>query len=672
MDFYGDAFDPHVAPTMERLEQKGFEYVGIAYSAAVFVGADPPNTTFEPINTYTEEQLGLSFAEVRRRGLKLALSVGVETDPRSAETFEEIEAGFRQEHDDRWYLQLANEWELAMMRAARIAEENDVEILVISNQWPFWGTKTEAQKRLLNGLINGTIERMRSVYTGKLTSDYYAADEVFDYYRQLDWVGDKWWWPLTTERDPALVELTAEAEAIVDSRYRPVYEKYGKPIFLSQVAYAAYDGAAGAEQISTEAPEIAEWFPYDDTYPPDFQEQADAYEAVFQAIHDEPIFSGAFTFSYTNWDSYDKSTGIRGKPAEEVWAKWTRIFRNSASEVQELPSQRECVDEPNLKFTSHVTDLEKIDFIQPAAVMSGNWFKNRSYLTIARDEGGYPYEVPVYAPVDSRLTGITFYVQPMLDESGDWVDVEQYDLRFEVSCQVDYGFDHIWRLADDIESLAPLEPVTSTRNAQVPLSFLVKAGSVVGYTTGTIRAHTWDFIVSNEARRNSFANQERYENTGDLSGLLHGDCPYDYYSHPMRSEYLSLFGGFSGSGEGTDCSFSFDEPGTFAGAWFTKEFNGEGPAAYDPGWGVAIGVGADGYATVNGDGISIRVKPGQPTYVDPKAMTSQHCYENTDGSGGQRGAFVYLELLTNTELAVAFGEGRCPLALPSGSRTYYR
>ena len=338
----------------------------------------------------------------------------------------------------------------------------------------------------------------------------------------------------------------------------------------------------------------------------------------------------------------------------------------------QLPSQPECVDDPTVEFTSHVTDLERIDFIQPAAVISGNWFKNRSYLTIARDEEGYPYEVPVYAPVDSRLTGITFYVQPMLDESGDWVNVEQYDLRFEVSCQVDFGFDHIWTLTNDIASFAPSEPATSTRDAEVPASFLVKAGDLIGYTTGTIRAHTWDFIVSNESQWNSFANQERYENTGDLSGLLHGDCPYDYYSHSMRSEYLSLFGGFGGSGGGTDCSFSFDELGTIAGAWFTKEFIGEGPAIYDPGWGVAIGVGADGYITVNGDDISIRVKPDRPTYVDPKAIVSEHCYENTDGSGGRRGAFVYVELLTVTELGVAFGEGRCPQTLPTESRTYYR
>ena len=57
-----------------------------------------------------------------------------------------------------------------------------------------------------------------------------------------------------------------------------------------------------------------------------FQEQADAYEAVFQALYDEAIFVGALSFSYTYWDTHDKSPGIRGKPAEEVWARWAGIF----------------------------------------------------------------------------------------------------------------------------------------------------------------------------------------------------------------------------------------------------------------------------------------------------------------------------------------------------------
>jgi hypothetical protein len=54
---------------------------------------------------------------------------------------------------------------------------------------------------------------------------------------------------------------------------------------------------------------------------------------------------------------------------------------------------------------------------------------------------------------------------------------------------------------------------------------VAKVGDVLGYTTGTIVAHSWDFIFSNTAVANSFASQERYENTGDLKVLLYAECP---------------------------------------------------------------------------------------------------------------------------------------------------
>ena len=327
LDFFNDAFLDHIPTTLDRLKEKGFEYLGFAYAPAFFTNGDPLEFSSEAINTYTVAQLEFNFAEARERGFKLALSAGVETSVIDSEAFGRIEASFQREHEDDWYVKLAEEWELAMLRAARIAEEHQVEILVISDQWPFWGNKTESQKAFLNVMINSTIQKIRTEYSGKITSDFYLEDEAFDYHQQLDWVGDKWWWPLAKTREPNLQELIAEAETLIDERYEDIHNRFGKPIFLSQLGYASYDGAAGAVQISTEAPEIGEWFPYDDAYPADFQEQADAYEAVFQAIYDEPFIIGVFAFSYTYWDSYDKSTGLRGKPAEEVWAKWSRIFR---------------------------------------------------------------------------------------------------------------------------------------------------------------------------------------------------------------------------------------------------------------------------------------------------------------------------------------------------------
>lgn len=259
------------------------------------------------------------------------LSAGIETAVTSPITFEEIEAEFRKPQSDEWYLQLAEKWKESMARIAGVAEEYGIEIFTPSDQWFVWGDKTEEQKRMLNPLINKAYEEIRKVYSGKISSDIYVPDEAFDYYRQLDWIGDKWWWGLSDKKETNLEEMKLEAERIIDTIYAPAYNKYNKPILLQQVAYASYDGAAGAAQISTEDPAVAEWYPYNDEYPLDFQEQADAYEAVFQAIYDDPRFVGAFSFSYAYLDLQEKAAGIRGKPAEEVWRKWNNIFRELQS-----------------------------------------------------------------------------------------------------------------------------------------------------------------------------------------------------------------------------------------------------------------------------------------------------------------------------------------------------
>ena len=306
-------------------------------------------------------------------------------------------------------------------------------------------------------------------------------------------------------------------------------------------------------------------------------------------------------------------------------------------------------------------------------VISGNRFKSRSYVWIGRDQNNRPYEVPVYAPVDSKLTWITFYVGTMQDEEGAWVDVNQYSLTFQASCEVSYGYDHILRLAENVASFAPSEPAESTRDAGLPASLAVRAGDLIGYTTGTAAAHNWDFVFNNSSKRNEFANQERYENTGDLSGLVTADCPYDYYSENVRIEYYSLLtGGIGGTIEGANCLICQDKPGTIAGGWFREPFSKEVSHRYIPGWALAIGTWAHGDIRVNSELTSIWVVPGQPTYADPKTVTSEHCYEHPGNTGLSSARFVYLQLLSETELAVAHGEGSCPQRLPQDYQTYFR
>jgi len=319
LDFYSGSFDEHVGPTLDRIAEKGFEYVGFAYAPSFFTSSVPLDFTREPLNTYSREQLEQAFSMARERGLKIMFSAGLETDPND---FEAIEEGLRQSHGDEWYAALAEEWREIMVETAELAESHGVEILALSNQWFFFGDQTPEQSALVNTLVKESIGEVNDAYSGKLTMDFYMPSPYFDYYSELDWLGDKWWWGLTDSRDATVTEMRDRAEEIIDEYYAPFYLEYGKPIFLQQLAYASYDGAAGANAISTEAPEVSEYYPYDHSWPADFQEQADAYEAVFQAISDEEMFVGVFAFSYTYWDTHDKSTGFRGKPAEDVWVRW--------------------------------------------------------------------------------------------------------------------------------------------------------------------------------------------------------------------------------------------------------------------------------------------------------------------------------------------------------------
>jgi hypothetical protein len=64
---------------------------------------------------------------------------------------------------------------------------------------------------------------------------------------------------------------------------------------------------------------------------------------------------------------------------------------------------------------------------------------------------------------------------------------------------------------------------------------------------------------------------------------------------------------------------------------------------------------------------SVRMDPDAPTYIDPRGVTSEHCYYSAKSRG-----FAYVRLVTPMELELAMGNGQCPDQMPSRFRTYYR
>ena len=331
------------------------------------------------------------------------------------------------------------------------------------------------------------------------------------------------------------------------------------------------------------------------------------------------------------------------------------------------PGQGGCVSDPNPRLTHFYTDLDLIEFINPTIVTSGNWLKNRQYHKVVTDANNEAPEVPVYAPADATAVGITHYLGLMHPWVGEPFELSQFDIRFEVSCEVSFWFDHLSRLVEPFASLAPAEGVRDTRDAQVPIRVEVQAGDLIGYSSGTEPAHVWDFILINTSKTNRFANQQRYEQTGDLQHLLHGDCPYDYYDQSMRAEYVARFGWWQGRADGFYCDDEVDVVGTVAGGWFLTPFDLGVPYA-SADWGVVAKLAADGYVDVNGPSASVRAGPEDPTFADPKLVTVEHCFQHYV----EPTHYAYLKILSDTQLAAAFGAGSCPSVLPAQHQIYHR
>ena len=323
-----------------------------------------------------------------------------------------------------------------------------------------------------------------------------------------------------------------------------------------------------------------------------------------------------------------------------------------------------CESNPNPTFTTSFTDLAMIQAILPPAVISGERFKNRSYISIARDAACEFFEVPIYAPVDSTLVNITYFTQPAMDANDRQILMELYILDFQVSCEVHYGFDHVDRLVGAVGAVAPPEPAPDTRDAAVYVTVPVKAGQLIGFTRGTPRARNWDWIVTNQAATNVFANPERYRTEGDLQTLAAGACGYDYFPTAIRSQFYALLFGLTDEAE--SCFGVPDEPGAIAGGWFDQRLADRDPGDFNPGWAVAIGTAYDQIRINTIDG-SVRIDPGAPTYLDPRTVTSQHCYYSD-----RSGAFAFVELVSPVELNLALGNGRCPDQMPNRFQTYYR
>ena len=73
----------------------------------------------------------------------------------------------------------------------------------------------------------------------------------------------------------------------------------------------------------------------------------------------------------------------------------------------------------------------------------------------------------------------------------------------------------------------------------------------------------------------------------------------------------------------------------------------------------------------------LRLRPGEATYALPQEVTTSHCYEGSNLALARSPnnfdyMFLYVEIVNDMTINVAFDNGRCPSSLPEEYITYIR
>jgi len=317
-------------------------------------------------------------------------------------------------------------------------------------------------------------------------------------------------------------------------------------------------------------------------------------------------------------------------------------------------------------FTHHITDLSKIVKITPSG-------SARSYISPRNMEE----RTPVYAPIDSEFGAIGYYTENVNNKN-----YPIYLLYFKVNDNVVYAFDHIGEVSDRIKAASPQEPRFQDSRTSEPSSRIsIKGGELIGYVGINPSSRIWDFFVIDHTNRNKVANPKRHYTEGGPTFYLTGLCPYSFYPEDMKKEYLALFGYWERDEiiyySDPECGdISRDVIGTASGYWYLD--SGTDKIYNEPLIIVSSLDGSVGWTGV-GEPVGFFEDRGgfDNSYVAefiivPEELTigQSECYVDENEASKES---IFVKVLSDTELAVFYSEGKCPNSFPEeGYKVYVR
>jgi hypothetical protein len=295
----GEYSDPQSDATLsQRIKPVGVNWVSLLVTCYQETTESPLIQCENNGQTPTDADLIHSIQYIHNLGLQVMLKPHIDLSNDPLHWRGEIGFGDNEEAWQAWFEQYTQ----FITHYAELAQKEKADYFVIGTELK--GTSHRSTN------WQAVIREVRSVYDGPII---YAAN--WDEYDEIAWWGDldavgiDAYFPLTQNNDPTIAELTAGWSPIA-TELEAFAAEWERPIIFTEIGYRSLDGTNQAPSNFQNSGNI------------DLQEQADCYQAVFDALGDETWWQGVFWWNWTTNPNQggpnDNGYTANNKPAENV------------------------------------------------------------------------------------------------------------------------------------------------------------------------------------------------------------------------------------------------------------------------------------------------------------------------------------------------------------------
>jgi hypothetical protein len=316
-DYYSSFHDQFLDEAIRRFAGLGYGGLTLtdAWGGYVRLEPTPYIVAQEPLPAYTPVDALTKWTALAH---KLGLEVMVQPQLGGGESL--LATG--KEFDETWWRAWLVQIERFNMHMARAAQKAGVDYLMFRAKEPGFLMPQSFVPEYSAGLV-AVIEKMRTVYDGRIVVGYEEFVEGVDYHNHGDLVFQVAYDIKLSTNDPTQEELDARVEELFDERYEAQYQATGKPMWII-LGYQSVDGqVTGFFAPEADGPHTLR----NHDYPLDLEEQRMIYEAFYKAAGRRDWIEGFALFGYGFTDTpLGRDVVPNGKPAEALSSAWAKAM----------------------------------------------------------------------------------------------------------------------------------------------------------------------------------------------------------------------------------------------------------------------------------------------------------------------------------------------------------